>query len=122
MFDGLIAYFTHPAFWIALLVIGTIHETGKQLVLGKKHKWPKDGFKGWKGVYRVTMKLHSLILGALFGLIPGLPVTSGLATEGISGSVMFYLGAGAAAMVGYASVVGTVKDLLANYGKKLADK
>jgi hypothetical protein len=122
MFAALIAYLTHPAFWIALLVIGGIHETGKKLVLGPKEKWPKDGFRGWKGVYRVTCKSHSLVLGALLGLIPGMPVTESLATEGLAGSMMFYMGAGACAMIGYASVVGVFKDVLANYGKKLADK
>jgi hypothetical protein len=122
MLDSLVAYLTHPAFWVALLVIGTVHETGKQLVLGKKENWPKEGFKGWKGVYRVTMKLHSLILGGLLGVIPGLPVTESLATEGVAGSVLFYVGAGCGAMIGYASVVGTFKDALANYGKKLAEK
>ena len=118
----LVAYFTHPAFWVAMMAIGTVHETGKQLVLGNKSKWPKEGFRGWKGVYRVTMKTHSLILGALLGLIPGLPVTESLATEGVAGSVIFYLGAGCCAMVGYASVIGIIKDVLANYGKKLADQ
>lgn len=122
MFQSFIEYLTHPAFWIALLVIGTIHETGSQLALGSKSKWPKDGFRGWRGVYRVTRKSHSLVLGALFGLIPGLPVIESLATEGIAGSVMFYMGAGIGAMVGYASVVGTFRDALANYGKKLVDK
>jgi len=122
MFDALVEYLTHPAFWVAMLVIGTLHETGKQLVLGPKNKWPKDGFRGWKGVYWVTRKIHSLILGALFGLIPGVPVIEVLATEGAAGAVIFYMGAGAGAMVGYASVVGTLKDVFTNYGKKLADK
>jgi len=122
MLDGLVAYFTHPAFWVALLVIGSVHETGKKLILGPKDKWPKEGFKGWKGVYRVTCKNHSLVMGALIGLIPGMPVTEALTTEGMMGSVIFYVGAGIGAMIGYASVVGTVKDVLANYGKKLAEK
>jgi hypothetical protein len=122
MLAALVEYLTHPAFWVALLAIGSIHETGKKLVLGPKNKWPKEGFKGWRGVYRVTCKNHSLIMGALIGLIPGMPVTEALSTEGLMGAVIFYVGAGVGAMVGYASVVGSLKDALANYGKKLADQ
>lgn len=119
MLDALIAYITHPALWITVLVIGGAGEIAKKLILGNPHDMPKTGYPGFKGVYYVTYKFHAVVVGGLAGLIPGLPVTEALATEGVAGGVMFYAGAGAIAMIAYASVVGSIKNGVKNYGKKL---
>ena len=61
-----------------MLVIGTLGEVAKRLILGPKKTWPKDAdghiaFTGWRGVYAVTYKLHALLVGALIGLVSGIP-------------------------------------------------
>jgi hypothetical protein len=119
MLDALIAYIAHPALWISVLVIGLAGEIAKKLILGDKKDMPKEGYPGFKGVYYVTYRFHAVAVGALLGMIPGLPVTEALATEGMAGGVMFYAGAGAIAMITYASVVSSIRSAVANYGKKL---
>lgn len=122
MLDGLTEYLTHPALWVAILAIGGLGEIAKKLVLGPKSKWPKDGFRGWRGVYAVTYKAHAMFVGALAGWLLPLPVASSFAEDGQAGRAMFYLGAGALSMIGYATIVGNIKTFLENRGKKLAAK
>lgn len=124
MLDQLTDWLTHPSTWIAVLVIGTCGEVAKRLILGPKKSWPKDAdghtaFRGWRGVYAVTYKLHALLVGALIGLIPGIPVVESLRTEGWAGAVLQYTGNGALAMIAYASVVGTIKSAFEVYAPKL---
>lgn len=117
--EALFAWLAHPSTWIAVLIIGGAGEVAKQLILGPKKAWPKDGFRGWKGVYVVTYKFHAIIVGGLIGLVPGLPVLESLQTEGIAGSVMQYAGDGALSMVCYATVVGTARAIIENFGKRV---
>ena len=117
--DALIEYLTHPAVWIAVLVIGGAGEIAKKIVLGNPKSMPEEGYRGLKGVYYVTYKAHAMVVGGLGGLVPGLPVTEALATDGQAGSVMMYAGAGALAMIVYASIVSNIKSAVRNYGKKL---
>jgi hypothetical protein len=120
MLDKLTDYLLHPALWIAVLIIGMLGEIAKNLALGPKKSWPKDGFRGWRGVYVVTYKAHALVVGALMGLIPGLPVTDLFKEPGSNlGAVMFYCGAGAISMIAYATIVGSIKTAISNYGKRL---
>jgi Flp pilus assembly pilin Flp len=119
--QALIEYFTHPALWISVLIIGLAGQVAKKLILGDPDDMPKNGYRGFKGVYYVTYKAHAVIVGAMGGMIPGLPVTEAMETDGMAGSVMFYAGAGALAMIVYASVVGTIKNAFENYSKKLAE-
>jgi hypothetical protein len=124
MLDHLINWLTHPSTWIAVLVIGTCGEVAKRLILGPKKHWPKDAdghvaFRGWRGVYAVTYKLHALLVGAVIGLIPGIPVVESLQSDGWAGAVLQYAGDGALAMVAYASVVGTIKSAFETYAPKL---
>jgi hypothetical protein len=120
MLDALIAYIAHPALWISVLVIGLAGEIAKKLILGDQKDMPKTGYPGVKGVYYVTYRFHAVVVGGLIGLIPGIPVTDALRTEGMAGGVMFYAGAGAVAMIAYATVVSSIKSAVANYGKKLS--
>ena len=131
MLDHLIDWLTHPSTWIAVLVIGTCGEAAKRLILGPKKRpkksWPKDAdghvaFRGWRGVYAVTYKLHALLVGALIGLAPGIPVVESLRTEGWAGAVLQYAGDGALAMIAYASVVGTIKSAFEVYAPRLISK
>lgn len=117
--DALGGYFSHPALWVAVLIIGTLGDVVKKLVL--PGPMPKDGWPGWRGVYYVTYKAHALAVGALMGLIPGLPVSDAFETEGPAGPVLFYAGAGAIAMIGYAALVGTIKNAIENRKAKRGD-
>ena len=117
--ETLVAWLGHPSTWIAVLIIGTAGDIAKNLILGPKNRYPKEGFRGWRGVYSVTYRFHAIVVGALMGLIPGLPVVESLQTDGIAGSVFQYAGAGALAMVTYATVVGTTRAIIKNYGKKV---
>jgi len=123
--ENLTDWLTHPSTWIAVLVIGTLGEVAKRLILGPKKTWPKDddghiAFTGWRGVYAVTYKVHALLVGALIGLVPGIPVIESLRTEGWAGAVLQYTGNGALAMVVYASLVGTIKQAFEVYRARLA--
>ncbi|MBN8609637.1 MAG: hypothetical protein J0L92_03585 [Deltaproteobacteria bacterium] len=119
--DELMSWLGHPSTWITVLIVGTLGEVAKALILGPKKTWPKDAdghvaFRGWRGVYAVTYKVHALVVGALFGLVPGVPVIEALHSEGVAGAVLQYAGNGALAMVTYTSVVGTLKSLFEMYG------
>lgn len=122
MLNGLTEYLAHPALWIAILAIGGCGEIAKKLILGPKSKWPKEGFPGWRGVYFVTYKAHAMIIGGGAGWLLPLPVSSAFAEDGQAGQAMFYLGAGAIAMIAYAIIVGNIKTFFKNQGKKLASK
>ena len=119
MLEALTAWLLHPATWIAVLVIGTAGEIAKKLILGDPKAMPKSGYPGLKGVYFVTYKAHGIFVGAALGLIPGLPMTEALATDGVAGSVMMYGGAGALAMIAYAGVVGSIKNAIKLWGARL---
>lgn len=98
----------------AALIIGMFGEVMKKLV------GAKPGDPGLKGVYIVTYKVHALIVGALMGLggsYIGLPVPEVFGTA-LGGSVLAYTASGGVAMVGYSSIVGTIKSTLAHIGAK----
>jgi len=111
------------AFWLALvlspavivpaLAIGTLGEVAKRAVNAKK------GDTGWRGVYYVTLPAHPVIVGALLGLVPLLPVAPQLAVEGYDGVARFatYLLAGFVCKVAYDVLVAT---LLRALGQKAA--
>lgn len=125
MFENLIDWLTHPSTWITVLIVGSLGEVAKALILGPRKDWPKDAagnisFTGWRGVYVVTYRVHALPVAALVGLVPGIPVIDSLRTDGWAGAVLQYAGNGALAMVVYASVVGTLKKAFEVYGSRLA--
>ena len=103
--DALLAALTHPALWVAAIVIGTLGEVVKNLVRAKA------GDKGWRGVYFVTYRAHAILVGASLGALcfagVELPVAEGFA-EG-AGPVLFYACSGALAMIGYDAIVKTIK-------------
>ena len=106
--DALLAALTHPALWVAAIVIGTLGEVAKNLVRAKA------GDKGWRGVYYVTYRAHAILVGASLGALSfagiELPVAEGFSEGG--GPVLFYACSGALAMIGYDSIVKTLKKTL----------
>ncbi|MBN8609130.1 MAG: hypothetical protein J0L92_00995 [Deltaproteobacteria bacterium] len=121
--DELMSWLGHPSTWITVLIIGTMGEVAKVLILGPKKSWPRDAdghfaFRGWRGAYAATYKVHALAVGALLGFVPGVPVITALQSDGVAGAVLQYSGNGALAMVAYASLVGTIKGVIERYGRR----
>lgn len=111
--DSMISAFTQ---WIgfapniaAIVIIGMIGEVVKRLVLGDKTKRSAEDYKGFKRFYFVTYKAQAIILGALIGLIPGMPVPEAFQGDGFAGALLNYAGDGAASMVVYAALIGNAK-------------
>ena len=90
----LAAWITHPALWATVLFLGLGLEVLKRFV------GPTAGKRGWRGVYEVTMPLHAMALGALLGLVPGLPRPTSFGVE-TAGGVLFYLSAGVLSVLAY---------------------
>jgi len=105
----------------AILIIGTVCEMIKRLVLGSKASRTANHTKGWRRVYLATYRGQALLLGALLGLIPGIPVPPDFRSDGVCGAVLNYAGDGAAAMVMYAVIVSTVKSYISQLKNKKKD-
>lgn len=87
-------WLAHPALWVCVLTLGLGGEVAKRLV------GPTAGKRGWRGVYEVTMPLHPMALGALVGLVPGLPRPAAFGTE-MAGGALFYLSGGVLSVLAY---------------------
>lgn len=116
MVEAFMSWLTFAPNLAAMLIIATLGEIAKKLVLGPKSKWPAEGFKGLKGVYWVTYKAHAIVAGvlgaALGSLVGGLPVPEMFVTDGLAGAMLNYGGDGAAAMVLHASLWGNGKTFM----------
>lgn len=102
-----------PPVIVTALALGTLGEVAKRAVNAKK------GSSGWRGVYYVTLPAHPVLLGALLGFVPVLPVAIPLAVEGYDGAARFatYLYAGIVCKVAYDLLVSTLRRAL---GQKAA--
>lgn len=123
---------TSPPVIIAALIIGTLGEVAKRIVLGSD-KARRKGGRGqgpyrtsapppkkedkplWRRIYYVTLPAHPVIVGGLIGLIPWLPAAGPLEKEGyeFASRMGTYLLAGVLAKIGYDTMVGTIKRFIA---------
>ena len=80
----------HWSFVVMALAIAVAGEVIKRLIIpkGNPSKLP-----GWRGVYRVTLPLHPLLVGFLVGLLFPLPLPETVGTTAMA-RAMYYLGAG----------------------------
>ena len=94
---------SHWPFVVTALCLATVGQAVKQTL------WTKDNAAAftvcWWG-YK-TKAAHPVIVGALLGVIPGMPVSPGVA-EG-SATVLYYAGAGIASTWGFALLKGFAK-------------
>lgn len=101
------------------LMIGICGEVAQKLILGPKHRWPKDGFPGWRGVYYVTVPTHAVLVGACVGLIGhpwGLPVPAAFGVD-LGGAVLAYAVAGALSASYYDVIVKTGRRVIERLGQ-----
>jgi hypothetical protein len=101
-----------------IIIIGTIYEIAKRAILGEKSERPKDGYTGFKKFYFLSYKLQAIAIGALIGLIPGLPIPEAFQSDGLAGAILNYAGCGGASMIVYTILIGSAK----NYVQQLKDK
>lgn len=98
-----------PPIIIAALIIGTLGEVTKRLVLGANKERQKAA-TGWRRIYYVTLPAHPVVAGALIGLIPWLPPAESLEKEGyeLAARVGTYCLAGIVCKIGYDTMVSTI--------------
>jgi hypothetical protein len=98
----------NPIIVVIAFVIGTLGEIAKRAVKAKA------GDKGWRGVYYVTLPAHPVLVGALVGLIPWLPIPEALTKEGFefAGRLATGLLGGILCKIGYDILVSTAKRML----------
>lgn len=103
-----------PIVILIALVIGTLGEVSKRAISAKA------GDKGWKGVYYVTLPAHPVLVGALIGLIPWLPIPDGLVKEGyeVFGRLGTGILGGVVCKIGYDLIVSTVRRMLGQRGAR----
>jgi len=103
--------------WIIILgvapfLIGMGGKVARNVVLNEKSQ--KNGLKGWRWFYKATLPLHAMGVGAALGFFAprlGLPVPEVFGTE-VGGSVLAYTMSGGVAVVGYDSIVKTLKNII----------
>jgi len=119
---------TSPPVVIAALIIGTLGEVTKRIVLGSDktrrqasrsqgpYRTPKarkvsEKSALWRRIYYVTLPAHPVIAGCLLGLIPWLPSASPLEKEGFefASRLGTYALAGVLCKVGYDTMVATIR-------------
>jgi len=110
------ALISNPTIVIIAFVIGTGGEVAKRAVNAKA------GDAGWKGVYYVTMPAHPILVGALIGLIPWLPIPEALTKEGyeFAGRLGTGVLSGVLCKIGYDVLVSTAKRLLGQGAARVA--
>jgi hypothetical protein len=104
---------------VAPFIIGMSGEVVKSLAL--PGKMPDGGWKGWRGFFFVTYRAHALFVGALAGLAAaklGIPWPKEVFGEGLAGGALAYCFAGGVAMVGYAAIVGVIKNAIRFIGAR----
>lgn len=131
--DGFMEWLVFAPNLAAMVIILTLGEIAKKLILGPKYDWPKKklkngtevvAFKGFKGVYVVTYRSHAILVGCLIGglgFLVGLPLPETFGEPTAGAAMLNYGGAGAAAMVGHSLLMGqgkSARDLIMAYLQK----
>jgi hypothetical protein len=106
--------------WIIILgvvpfLIGMGGQVARNIVLGEKVS--KTSLRGWKRIYSVTLPLHAISVGSAVGLVGhkfGLPVPEMFGIE-VGGSTLAYALSGGVAIIGYDSIVKTLKRIIEAY-------
>jgi len=106
--------------WIIILgvapfIIGMGGKVARNIVLNEKSL--KNGLKGWRWFYKTTLPLHAMGVGAILGFFAprtGLPIPEVFGTE-VGGSILAYTMSGGVAVVGYDSIVKTLKTIIQTY-------
>jgi hypothetical protein len=99
---------------VAPFLIGMTIQVVRNLVLKEDTNLKK---RSWKWFYKITLPLHSMCIGALIGLAgyeSGLPVPE-IFGDKIGGAVLAYMMSGGVAVIGYDSIVKTLKRLIGTY-------
>lgn len=100
---------------IAPFLIGMGGRVARNIIIDEKSL--KKGLKGWRRVYKATLPLHAMGVGAVIGFFGhklGLPVPEAFGTE-VAGSVLAYTTSGGVAVVGYDSIVKTLRNIIEAY-------
>lgn len=109
MFDDVVAFVAaHWPFLVFSLTAAIVVQIFKGAVWTAKRaegKGAKAGFFWWA---RKTIPLHPVIAGALFGLIPGLPLSPDV-PETMAASSLYFAGSGLASTWIFALVKGVAK-------------
>lgn len=106
-------------FLLVPLIIGAMGEAAKKLILGTV-KPSKEGYKGWRGVYVVTLRLHAVIVGALIGLVGHsfeIPTPDYFGTS-LGGVVLAYACAGVIAAFAYDMLVKVPRNLIGFFSRQ----
>lgn len=106
--------------WLIILgvtpfLIGMGGQVARNIVLGEDSS--NKPLKGWKRIYRVTLPLHAISVGSTVGFVGhkfGLPVPEMFGTE-VGGSTLAYALSGGVAIIGYDSIVKTLKRIIEAY-------
>ena len=109
-----------PVLLVAPFIIGMMGEVVKGLAL--PGKMPETGWVGWRGIFFVTYKAHALAVGALAGLVAAtlnIPWPKEVFGEGLGGGALAYCFSGGVAMVGYASIVGVIRNAIRLVGARV---
>lgn len=104
--------------WLTVLIIGSLGEVAKSLILTKPFEKSDGGYIGWRGVYFVTYKVHGIPVGMLAGL---LALATGLyigSDKSLGAYLLWGGGCGILAMTCYTVLMGTLKSLLTQVGKR----
>lgn len=104
---------------VAPFVLGMAGQVAQKLILGpnKPTKVQIEALSKWKKVYHVTIPWHALLVGALIGLVGfplGIPVPP-VFGEAIGGAVLAYAFSGGVSIIGYDTIVKTLKRILESY-------
>lgn len=100
---------------VAPFLIGMGGQVARNIVLGEDTS--KKPHKSWKRIYKITLPLHAISVGSAVGFVGhklGLPVPEAFGTE-IGGSTLAYALSGGVAIIGYDSIVKTLKRIIEAY-------
>lgn len=110
--------------WIITLgvvpfIIGMAGQVVQKLVLGstKLTKAQAAELKGWKKFYHTTLAWHALLVGMFIGLVGfslGIPVPAVFGSS-LGGCMLAYTFSGGVSIVGYDTIVKTLRRTLENY-------
>lgn len=99
----------------AIIVIGVVSGAIKRGVLGTREERKNSvPYTGWREVYNSVYKIQAIALGALIGMIPGAPIPEAFQGDGLGGSILNYMGTGAAAMIVYTALVSNANAYIDN--------
>jgi hypothetical protein len=90
----------HWPFMVVALLLGVTGEVVKRLVKHREALKPKVV---WPSVYHATLPLHAPLIGALVGLLPGIPCPEAFCTDAPS-KILYYVAAGMLSSYVYAAV------------------